>query len=94
MTAMKRVVIVGASGMVGGYALRYLLEDPTVGGVTSIGRRNVGVSHPKLTEVLHPDFTDCSALAGALSGQDAAVFCLGVYTGAVPDAELRRITVD
>jgi uncharacterized protein YbjT (DUF2867 family) len=94
VTAMKRVVIVGASGMVGGYALRYLLEDPAVGGVTSIGRRTLGVSHPKLTEILHSDFADCSALAGALSGQDAAVFCLGVYTGAVPDAELRRITVD
>src|ERR1700687_5844000 len=91
---MKRVVIVGASGMVGGYALRYLLEDAAVGGVTSIGRRSLGVSHAKLTEILHPDFADCSALAGALSGQDAAVFCLGVYTGAVPDAELRRITVD
>jgi uncharacterized protein YbjT (DUF2867 family) len=91
---MKRVVIVGASGMVGGYALRYLLERAAVGGVTSIGRRNLGVSHAKLTEVLHPDFADCSALAGALSGQDAAVYCLGVYTGAVPDAELRRITVD
>ena len=94
MTATKRVVIVGASGMVGGYALRYLLEDAAVGGVTSIGRRNLGISHAKLTEILHPDFADCSALAGALSGHDAAVFCLGVYTSAVPDAELRRITVD
>jgi len=81
---MKRVVIVGASGMVGGYALRYLLEDAAVGGVTSIGRRNLGVPHAKLTDILHPDFADCSPLAGALSGQDAAVFCLGVYTGAVP----------
>lgn len=44
--------------------------------------------------MLHQDFADCSALAGALSGQDAAVFCLGAYTGAVADAELRRITVD
>src|ERR1700736_5301081 len=91
---MKRAVIVGASGMVGGYALRYLLEDAAVGGATSIGRRNLGVSHPTLAEILHPDFADCSALAGALSDQDAAVFCLGVYTGAVPEAELRRITVD
>src|SRR5262245_43346768 len=91
---MKRVVIVGASGMVGGYALRYLLEERAVGGVTSIGRRNLGVSHPKLTEILHQDFADCSALAGALAHQDAAVFCLGTYTGSVPDAELRRVTVD
>ena len=90
----KGLVIVGATGMVGTYALRYALDHPAVGVVTAIGRRPTGLTHPKLTEVLHEDFADCSALAGALSAQDAAVFCLGVYTGAVPDAELRRITVD
>ena len=91
---MKHVVIVGASGMVGGYALRFLLEDPAVGAVTAIGRRSLGVTHPKLTEVLHRDFADCSPLAGALTGHDAAVYCLGAYTGVVSDAELRAITVD
>jgi uncharacterized protein YbjT (DUF2867 family) len=90
----KRLVIVGATGMVGGYALRDALEDPAVGAVTAIGRRPLGIPHPKLKEVLHRDFADCSALAGALSGQDAAVFCMGTYTGVVPDAELRTITVD
>ena len=89
-----RLVIVGATGMVGGYALRYALEHPAVRSVTAIGRRKLGISHPKLKEVLHRDFADCSALAEALSGQDAAVFCLGAYTGAVSDAELRKITVD
>ncbi len=89
-----RLVIVGATGMVGGFALRYALNHPSVGIVTVIGRRTLGISHPKLKEVLHPDFIDCSALAQPLSGQDAAVFCLGVYTGAVPDEEFRKITVD
>jgi|ERR1700730_8060470 len=89
----KRLVIVGATGMVGKYALRYALENSAVGVVTSIGRRKVGVSHSKLKEVVHGDFADCSALAETLSGQDAAVFCLGAYTGAVSDAELRKITV-
>jgi uncharacterized protein YbjT (DUF2867 family) len=79
--------------MVGGYALRYALDNSAVGSVTSIGRRKLGISHPKLKEVLHPDFADCSALAETLLGQDAAIFCLGVYTGAVSDAELRTITV-
>ncbi len=92
--SQKRLVIVGASGMVGGYALRCAIEDTAVGSVTSIGRQKLGISHPKLTEVLHPDFADCSALAGVLSGRDAAVFCLGTYTGSVSDADLRRITVD
>jgi len=90
----ERLAIVGATGMVGGYALRYALENPAVTSVTAIGRRKLGISHPKLKEVLHGDFADCSALAETLSGQDAAVFCLGTYTGAVSDVELRIITVD
>ena len=89
-----RLVIVGASGMVGGYALRCALDNPAVESVTTIGRRKLGISHPRLKEVLHQDFVDCSALAEALSEQDAAIFCLGTYTGAVSDAEFRTITVD
>jgi len=89
-----RLAIVGATGMVGGYALRHALDLPAVERVTSISRRKTGISHPKLDEVLHQDFSDCSALAGTLAGQDAAVFCLGTYTGSVTDAEMRTITVD
>jgi hypothetical protein len=74
--------------MVGGYALRYALKHPTVKSATAIVRRKLDISHPKLNEVLHRDFADCSALAEALSAQDGAVFCLGAYTGAVSDAEL------
>ena len=80
--------------MVGGEALRCALDHPAVGDATAIGRKPTGLAHPKLKEVLHQDFADCSALAGALTDKDAAVFCLGAYTGAVPDAELRRVTVD
>jgi uncharacterized protein YbjT (DUF2867 family) len=90
----KRLVIVGATGMVGKYVLRYALENSAVGSVTSIGRRKVGISHTKLKQLVHGDFADCSALAETLSGQDAAVFCLGTYTGSVSDADLRRITVN
>ena len=90
----KRLVIVGATGMVGGYALRYALDHAAVGRVSSVGRKKLGISHPKLKEVMHENFADCSALADTLSGQDAAVYCLGTYTGSVPDAELRAITAD
>jgi uncharacterized protein YbjT (DUF2867 family) len=89
-----RLAIVGATGMVGGYALRYALDLPAVERVTSISRRKTGISHPKLDEVLHQDFSDCSALAQTLAGQDAAVFCLGTYTGSVTDVEMYTITVD
>src|ERR1700757_2575661 len=93
-SGQERMVIVGATGMVGGYALRYALGHSSVGRVTAIVRRKLDFSHPKLNEVLHRDFADCSPLAGVLSAHDAAIFCLGAYTGAVPDAELRTITVE
>jgi hypothetical protein len=80
--------------MVGGCALRYALDNSAVECVTSIGRKRLGISHPKVKEVLHQNFADCSALADALLGQDAAVYCLGAYTGSVSDAELRAITAD
>jgi uncharacterized protein YbjT (DUF2867 family) len=94
VAGQKCFIIIGATGMVGGYAVRYALDDRGVGRVTAIGRRKLGISHSKLTEVLHQDFGDCSALAEALSDQDGAVFCLGAYTGSVTDAELREMTLD
>jgi uncharacterized protein YbjT (DUF2867 family) len=92
--SQARLVVVGATGMVGGHALRAALAHSAIVCVTAIGRRTAGIEHPKLKEVLHQNFADCAPLADALSGQDGAVFCLGAYTGAVPDAELRRVTVD
>src|ERR1700719_2447314 len=88
----KRLVIVGATGMVGGYAVRYALDNPAVKSVTSIGRKKLGILHPKLKEVVHENFGDCSALADTLSERDAAVYCLGAYTGSVSNAQLRIIT--
>jgi uncharacterized protein YbjT (DUF2867 family) len=79
--------------MVGGYALGYALDHPSVGHVTVIVRRKLAISHPKLNEILHRNFADCSSLAEVLSARDAVIFCLGAYTRAVTDAELRTITV-
>lgn len=90
----RNVILLGATGMVGGEALRLCLADPRVARVTVLGRKSVGVSDPKLTEVLHQDFGDFSGLEGALEGQDAALFCLGAYTGSVSDELFKKITVD
>jgi uncharacterized protein YbjT (DUF2867 family) len=90
----KSLVVVGATGMVGGYALRYTLDNSEVKSVTSIGRKKLGISHPKLKEVLHQNFADCSPLANVLSNHDAVVYCLGTYTGSVSDDQLRVITAD
>jgi uncharacterized protein YbjT (DUF2867 family) len=94
LSGENRLVIAGATGMVGGYALRYALGHPAVSCVTAIVRKKLDISHPELNEVIHRDFADCSALAKPLASQDAAVFCLGAYTGAVSDEDLRAITVD
>jgi uncharacterized protein YbjT (DUF2867 family) len=92
--SQQSLVIVGATGMVGRYALRYALDNSEVKSVTSIGRKKLGISHPKLKEVLHQNFADCSPLANVLSNQDAVVYCLGTYTGSVSDEQLRVITAD
>jgi uncharacterized protein YbjT (DUF2867 family) len=62
--------------------------------VTVIGRRSTGINDDRLREVVMDDFADYSALTDVLENQKAALYCLGAYTGAVPDGLFRRITVD
>jgi uncharacterized protein YbjT (DUF2867 family) len=90
----SRVVIVGATGMIGGLALKLALADPEVSAVTAIGRRGTGLEDPKLREIGRRDFTNFRSLEAELLGHDVALFCLGAYTGKVPDAEFKEITVD
>jgi uncharacterized protein YbjT (DUF2867 family) len=80
--------------MIGGLVLRRALAHADVAEVTSLGRRPCGVAHAKLTEIVHDDFTRFDGEEHAFEGQDAAIYCLGAYTGAVRDDEFRRITTD
>jgi len=80
--------------MVGGSALRIGLANPDVSKVTVIGRRPTGTDSPRLREVHVDDFTDYSSSARRLENQDVALYCLGAYTGAIPDDLFREITVD
>jgi len=83
------LVVVGASGMVGGYILRYALEMlPSQ--CNDHRRKTLGISHPKLTDVCIETSRLLFHSPETLSGQDAAVFCLGAYTGAVSDADSTR----
>ena len=79
----------------GGWLRSSLCARPTHRWTCNCDRpQGLGISHPKLHEVLHQDFAAIApTLAPALSDQDAAVFCLGAYTGAVTDVQLRAITV-
>ncbi|MFJ5110218.1 NAD-dependent epimerase/dehydratase family protein [Streptomyces sp. NPDC088551] len=88
------VVIFGASGMVGHGVLRACLLDPAVTSVLVVGRGPLGITHPKLREVIHQDLTDLSALSGQLAGLDACFFCVGVSAAGRDEAEYTRITYD
>jgi len=80
--------------MVGQGVLRECLLDPEVESVTTIGRRASGVAHPKLTELVHPDLLDFSAIRSRLSGFDACFFCLGVSSLGLTKDAYRRVTYD
>lgn len=88
------LVLFGATGLTGGKALTYALEHPDVASVKTIGRRATGRTHPKLTEIVHGDFGDLAPIEAQLAGTTGLVFCLGAYTGSVPDDLFRKITVD
>jgi uncharacterized protein YbjT (DUF2867 family) len=89
-----KVVIFGASGMVGQGVLRECLDDPAVEAVLVIGRTACGVHHPKLDELLHRDFADYSGVEHRLVGLDACFFCLGVSAAGLSEVDYRHITVD
>lgn len=91
---MKNVVITGASGMVGGIVLEHCLNDSRIGKVTSLVRRPSGINNDKLLEIIIPDFSNYSGMELHFQNQDVAYFCIGVYTGAVPDEKFKEITVD
>jgi uncharacterized protein YbjT (DUF2867 family) len=90
---MKNAIIVGATGMVGGIVLQHCLDSSQIGTVTSLVRRASGVSHAKLREVICNDFAGYDGLDTYFADQDIAYFCLGVYSGQVPDDRFEKITV-
>lgn len=89
-----RVVLTGATGMVGEGVLHECLHHPDVEQVLVIGRRPCGVSHPRLREILHDDFFDLSSIEDILHGYNACFFCLGVSSIGMKEPEYRRLTYD
>lgn len=88
------VLIFGATGMVGQAALRECLLDPGVAAVVTIGRSATGQIHPKLREIVHADLLDYSAIEGELTGFDACLFCLGIASAGMKEADYTRITYE
>jgi uncharacterized protein YbjT (DUF2867 family) len=88
------VVLFGATGMVGQGVLIECLDDPEVKRVVSVVRRPTGVTHAKLTEIVHADFFDYTAIEPSLRDADACFFCLGVSSVGMKEEDYRHITYD
>jgi uncharacterized protein YbjT (DUF2867 family) len=88
-----KILLFGASGTAGGAVLSACLASPAVESVRAITRRSLGLTHPKLQEILHRDFLDYADAAEAFREVDACLFCLGISATQVSgEAEYRRIT--
>jgi len=93
-TGTMKVLLLGATGMVGQVVLRECLLDSGVVSVTVVGRSPVGLDHPKLVEVLHADLSDLQPIVSKLKGHDACFFCLGVSSVGMTEAAYREKTYD
>jgi uncharacterized protein YbjT (DUF2867 family) len=89
-----RVLLFGATGMVGQGVLRECLLDPDVTGVLAVGRSATGQQHPKLRELVLRDLPDLSPIEDQLSGFDACFFCLGVSSMGMTEERYRQVTYD
>jgi uncharacterized protein YbjT (DUF2867 family) len=89
-----KVILFGATGMVGQGVLRECLLDADVESVLAVGRSSTGQRHAKLNEIAHDNFLDYSAIESRLTGYDACFFCLGVSSVGMDEARYRHLTYD
>jgi len=89
-----RVVLFGATGMVGASALIECLADPRVESVLVVRRTPSGVSLPKVTEIVHSDFFDFRPIQARFADCDACFFCLGVSAVGMSEEDYHRLTYD
>jgi uncharacterized protein YbjT (DUF2867 family) len=87
-----RVLIFGATGMVGQGVLRECLLDPEIEIVKTVGRSPTGLSDPKLREIVQPDLFDYSGVESALSGFGACFFCLGISSAGMSENQYEKLT--
>jgi len=89
---MKKVIITGATGMVGKGILLECLDNEAIDEVLIIGRNSIGIKHPKLKELIHKDFSDFSDVKDQLKNYDACFFSLGISAAGLNEEQYTRIT--
>ncbi|MBT4034928.1 MAG: epimerase [Candidatus Marinimicrobia bacterium] len=89
-----KAIITGSTGMVGEGVLHESLKHPDIESVLVINRSSCGVEHPKLTEIIHSDFSDFSTIESKLSGYNAAFLCMGITSLGISEEKYSAITHD
>jgi uncharacterized protein YbjT (DUF2867 family) len=89
-----KILLFGATGMVGQGVLRECLRAGDVDSVQAVGRTATGVRHTKLRELIHPNLFDVVATEDRLSRYDACFFCLGVSSAGMTEEAYPQVTYD
>ena len=89
-----KVIITGATGMIGKGVLLECLDHPEITEVLTLGRNLTGISHNKLRESIHTDFSDFTPIKDLLVGYDACYYCMGVSAAGMNEMEYTRLTYD
>lgn len=91
---MMKVIITGATGMVGRGILLECLDHESVDEVLVIGRNPVGITHPKLRELIHNDFSRFTEVSQQLTGYDACFYSMGISAAGLSESEYMHLTYD
>lgn len=89
-----KIILTGATGMVGEGVLLHCLQSDEIAEVLMINRRHFELSHPKLKELLVKDFNKLEEYAAQLQGYDGCFYCAGVSSVGMNEADYTRITHD
>lgn len=89
-----KVIVTGATGMVGKGVLLECLDHPEITEVLSIGRNPSSLNHPKLKELLHKDFSEFASVSTQLAGFDACYACMGVSAAGLNEVQYTKMTYD
>ncbi|OPB98717.1 epimerase [Elizabethkingia meningoseptica] len=89
-----KVIITGATGMVGEGVLQECINSPKVEKILLINRKPSGYTHPKIEELLHSNFSDISSVSEKVKGYDACFFCLGVSSVGMKEEQYTKVTYD
>lgn len=87
-----KVLIFGATGMIGRGVLLECLRDPGVELIVTLGRKPTGINDSRLREIIHADLLNYSGMEASLAGLDACFFCLGVSSTGMKEVEYERTT--